>query len=72
MSAARASGSISFVVHAAPGAIAVETVPHVEVLLEVVTQWHVQERAVARGELHRGCQTALNDGQIAFTATSPP
>jgi hypothetical protein len=35
-----------------------------EVLLEVVAQWEVQERAFVRRQLHAGGQAALNNRQI--------
>ena len=58
-------GSVCAVVQAAAGAVPVQPVPHVEVLLEVVAQRHVQERPPAGGQLHRGGQPALHDGQVA-------
>src|SRR5690242_6042863 len=39
------------VVHAGAGAVPVEPVRHVELLLEVVAQWEVEERAALRGQL---------------------
>ena len=37
----------------------------VEVLLEVVAEREVDERPAVRGQLHRGGQPALDDGQVA-------
>ena len=51
--------------HAAAGAVAVETMPDVEVLLEVVAEWEVQERPAAGGQLHGRGQPTLDDGQVA-------
>ncbi len=45
--------------------MAVEPVAHVEVLLEVVAEREVQERPPAGGQLHRGGQAALDDGEVA-------
>src|SRR6201999_4230084 len=53
------------VVHARAGAIAGEPVPDVEVLLEVVPEREVQERALGGGQLHSGGQPTLDDGHIA-------
>src|SRR5689334_19310056 len=53
------------VVHARAGAVAGQPVPDVEVLLEVVPEREVQERALGRGQLHSGGQAALDDGHIA-------
>ena len=52
-------------VHAPPGAVAVEAMADVEVLLEVVAQREVEERPPARRELHRRRQAPLDDGEIA-------
>lgn len=53
-----------FVGHAASGAVALQAVAYVEVLLEVVAQWNVQEWAAARGQLHAGRQATLYDGEV--------
>src|SRR5207249_3350587 len=53
------------VVHVLAGAVAVEPVPDVEVLLEVVPEREVQERALGGGQLHGGGQAALDDGEVA-------
>ena len=53
------------VVQAAARAVPVQPVPDVEVLLEVMTQRHVDERPSGGGELHRGGQPALHHGQVA-------
>ena len=53
------------VVEAAAGAVSAEAVIDVEVLLEVVAQGDVEERAAVGGELHAGRQPALHDGDIA-------
>ena len=52
-------------VHAASGAVALESVADVEVLLEVVAEREVEERASVRRQLHRRRQAALDDGEIA-------
>jgi hypothetical protein len=49
----------------AAGAIAVQAVPDVEVLLEVMPQREVEERPLRCGQLHRRRQPALHDGQVA-------
>src|SRR4029077_16368638 len=53
------------VVHAWAGAIAGQPVPDVEVLLEVVSEREVQERALGGGQLHGGGQAALDYGEVA-------
>src|SRR6185312_10466396 len=53
------------VVHARAGAIAGQPVPDVEVLLEVVPEREVQERALGGGQLHGGGQAALDYGEVA-------
>src|SRR5215510_12310404 len=53
------------VVHALAGAVAVKPVADVEVLLEVVAEREVQERALGGGQLHGGGQPALDDGEVA-------
>jgi hypothetical protein len=40
-------------------------VAYVEVLLEVVAQWEVQERAAVGGQLHRRREPTLDDGEVA-------
>ena len=47
------------------GAVPIQPVPDVEVLLEVVPQRHVQERPPVRGQLHRRRQAALHDREVA-------
>ena len=59
------SGRRLVVRHAPAGAVAVEAVPHVEVLLEVVAQREVEERPPGGRELHRRRQAALDDGEVA-------
>ncbi len=39
--------------------------PHVEVLLEVVAQWEVEEWPPAGRQLHAGGEPALDDGEVA-------
>src|SRR3954462_11550846 len=51
--------------HAAAGAVAVEAVADVEVLLEVVAQREVEEGALRRRQLHRRRQAALDHGYVA-------
>src|SRR5215471_861144 len=53
------------VVHVSAGAVAVESVADVEVLLEVVPERKVQERPLGGGQLHGGGQPALDDGEVA-------
>src|SRR5690349_10849161 len=53
------------VVHARAGAVTVEPVPDVEVLLEVVPEREIQERALGGGQLHGGGQAALDYGEVA-------
>ena len=36
-----------------------------EVLLEVVAEGEVEEGALVCGQLHRGCEAALDDGEVA-------
>ena len=45
--------------------MAVEAVGDVELLLEVLAEREVDEPASCRGELHRGCEAALDDGDVA-------
>ena len=47
------------------GAVPVQSVPHVHLLLEVVLERHVEERALRGGQLHRGAEAALHDGHVA-------
>ena len=47
------------------GAVTLEPVPHVEVLLEVVPEREEEERASVRGQLHRRREPALDDGEVA-------
>ena len=65
IAAAIALGRRVVEVHAAAGAVALEPVADVEVLLEVVAQREVEERPLLRGQLHRGRQAALHDRQVA-------
>ena len=65
IAAAMTSGVEVVEVHAAPGSVAPKAVPYVEVLLEVVTQWEVEERPPVRRQLHRRRQPALDDGEVA-------
>src|SRR5262249_38721147 len=53
------------VVHVLAGAVTVEPVADVEVLLEVVPEREVEERALGGGQLHGGGQPALDDGEVA-------
>ena len=53
------------VVHASPGAVLLEPVADVEVLLEMVSEREVEEGASVGGELHRRGQPALDDGEVA-------
>src|SRR5207249_40158 len=53
------------VVHVLTGSVTVEPVVDVEVLLEVVPEREVEERALGGGQLHGGGQPALDDGQVA-------
>ena len=59
------SGGDSSYVHVPAGAVAVEAVPHVAVLLEVVAQREVEERPPGGGELHRRREAALDDREVA-------
>ena len=43
----------------------IEARPHVELLLEVLLQWHVDKRDFRGGEFHRCCQATLHDREIA-------
>ncbi len=52
-------------VHAPAGAVALEPVADVDGLLEVVLEREVEERPAVGGELHRGRQAALHDGEVA-------
>src|SRR3954447_14934078 len=58
-------GPVEFEVHAPSGAVALEAVADVEVLLEVVAKREVEERSLVGGQLHRGGESALNDGEVA-------
>ena len=53
------------VVQAAPGAVSRQPLPDMEVLLEVMVQWHVNERPPGGGQLHRGGQPALDHRKVA-------
>ena len=52
------------VVQPHPGAVPVQAVSHVEVLLEVVSQRDVEEGATGGRQLHRRGQASLDDGQV--------
>src|SRR3954471_25239 len=52
-------------VRASSGAVALEAVADVEVLLEAVAKREVEERSPVGGQLHRGGESALNDGEVA-------
>src|SRR5262249_49752419 len=53
------------VVHVLAGAVPVEPVTDVEVLLEVVPEREVEERAPGGSQLHGRGQAALDDGEVA-------
>ena len=53
------------VVEAVAGAVPLQPVPDVEVLLEVVAQRDVDERAAVGGQLHAGGQPALDQRDVA-------
>ena len=53
------------------GAVALEPVPHVPVLLEVVAQRHVEEGPSRRGQLHAGREPALHHGHVARRELPP-
>src|SRR5579872_4356281 len=53
------------VFHAATGAVALETVPHVEVLLEVVPQRNIDEGTPCCGQLHRRREATLHKRDVA-------
>src|SRR5262249_59369242 len=53
------------VVEAATRPVALEPVVDVEVLLEVVAQWHVNERSTVGRQLHARGQPGLGDGEVA-------
>src|SRR5947208_2908401 len=52
-------------VHRAAGSIAIESMADVEVLLEVVPQREIDERAPVRGQFHRGRKPSLDHGNLA-------
>src|SRR4051794_12111211 len=52
-------------VHDTTGAVTLEPVAHVEVLLEVVPEWEGEERPPVRGQLHCRRQAALHDRKVA-------
>src|SRR5713226_6193142 len=54
----------SFEVHAPTGAVTIEPVPDVEVLLEVVAEREIQKRPPVRGELHRRGEPALDHRNV--------
>jgi hypothetical protein len=57
--------AVELEVHAPTGPVALEAVAYMEVLLEVMPQWEVQERAPVGGQLHRRREPTLDDGEIA-------
>src|SRR3954449_11944063 len=59
------SGGCRGKVRASSGAVALEAVADVEVLLEAVAKREVEERSPVGGQLHRGGESALNDGEVA-------
>lgn len=48
-------------IHPAAGAVTVESVGYVDLLLEVPLQREIEEGAAVGGELHRGREAALHD-----------
>src|SRR5690349_14766155 len=54
------------VVHAFARPIAIQPVAYMKVLLEVMGEREVEERALGRGQLHRRGQATLYDGQVAY------
>ena len=58
-------GPVVLEVHEAPGAVALEPVPDVQVLLKVVAERKDEERPLVGGQLHRRRQPALDDRQVA-------
>ena len=54
-----------------PGAVPLEAVPDVVVLLEVVAQRHVEERTPGRGELHAGRESPLDHRDVARGEVPP-
>ena len=64
MAAPITSGVDVVVVHAASRAVALEAVADMAALLEVVAEREVEERPAGGGELHRGRQPALDDGEV--------
>ena len=60
-----ASGVAEIEVQHAAGAVLVEPVADVEVLLEVVAQRNVEERAAGRRQLHARGQPSLHDREVA-------
>src|SRR5215208_3880283 len=53
------------VVHRAAGAVALEPVADVDVLLEVAGEREREERPARGGQLHAGREAALDDGDVA-------
>src|SRR3989441_5361831 len=51
-------------VHASPGAVAVQPMAHVEVLLEVMAKWEVDERPPIGGQFHRRRESDLDDRKV--------
>src|SRR5690606_2623812 len=48
-----------------PRTVPLETMPDVNLLFEVVQEGDVEKGAAGRGELHRGGEPTLNDGEVA-------
>ena len=59
------AGGRRLVAHMSSGAVSLEAVVDVAVLLEVVLEGEVQERSSAGDELHAGGEAALDDGEVA-------
>src|SRR5581483_7592889 len=51
--------------HPSAGAVSLQAVTDVEVLLEVVLEWEVEERPTVGRQLHRCGQAALDDRDVA-------
>ena len=59
-------GMLAAVQISAPaGAVSLEPMPHMSLLLEVVAQGEVQKRRARRDQLHRRRQPALHDRRVA-------
>ena len=64
-SRARSSPASIRVVHVTPGAVPPQSVPDVDVLLEVVPKRKVEKRRVVGRELHRRREPALDNREVA-------